>query len=128
MGAARLLAKGWVIFCLYAGGLALIRALTKGIPAADLLWTISVCVLLFGAMGLLFISGYGLSAGHVRVFGPEGLRPAQLIPGFNELVFLAFALIVFCAQGFYAPVHHTGAVVEALESAMQFAVIGQRTL
>jgi hypothetical protein len=79
-------------------------------------------------MGLLFVSGYGLSAGHVRLFGPTAVKPAQLVPGFNELVFLVFALIVFYVQNFYASAHHAGGAVEALESAMQFAVFGQHAL
>ena len=78
MGAARLLAKGWVLFCVYGGGLALVRALAAGAPAAETAWTISVCVVLFGAMGLLFISGYGLSAGHVRLFGATGLTRSDI--------------------------------------------------
>jgi hypothetical protein len=126
MGAARLLAKGWVLFCVYGGGLALVRALAAGAPAAETAWTISVCVVLFGAMGLLFISGYGLSAGHVRLFGATGLKPSQITPGFNELVFLGFALVMFCMQNFYAPARHTGPVVDAIESAIRFAVFGQR--
>jgi hypothetical protein len=77
-------------------------------------------------MGLLFISGYGLSAGHVRLFGPTGLKPSQIIPGFNELVFLGFALVMFCVQNFYSPTHPTGAAVDAIESAIRFAVFGQR--
>jgi hypothetical protein len=76
----------------------------------------------------LFISGYGVSAGHVRLFGPTGLKTSQIIPGFNELVFLGFALVVFIVQNFSAPANHAGAAVDAIESAMRFAVYGQRAL
>jgi hypothetical protein len=128
MGAARLLAKGWIVFCLYAGGLALGRAVTGGIPLGTAAGPIVVCVLLFGAMGVLFIAGYGLSAGHVRPLLPGRLSAAGLLPGFNELVFIAFTLIVFGVQTFYASASRVGPVVDAVEGSIRVAVVGQTSL
>ena len=53
MGVARLLAKGWVAFCLFAGGFALTDPSVAIAPGPAL-----VILLLFGAMGLLFIGGF----------------------------------------------------------------------
>ena len=63
MGVARLLAKGWVVFCLFAAAHAFNLALSRGELPLDALQSIVVCVLLFGAMGMLFIAGFGMSAG-----------------------------------------------------------------
>ena len=63
MGIARLLAKGWLLFCLVAGGHALHLTLATGMAPANAWLAISVCVLLFAAMGLLFIGGFGVSGG-----------------------------------------------------------------
>jgi hypothetical protein len=125
MGAARLLAKGWIAFCLYTGALALGA---HGMPPAGNGWTIVVCLLLFGAMGILFISGYGLSAGHVHPPLPAEIKLQNLLPGFNELVFIAFALILLLVQLFHAPAFHDGPAVNALESTVRFAVFGERAL
>ena len=65
MGIARLLAKGWIIFCLFAGAHALRLALLQGMPLDSSLLGIGICALLFTAMGLLFIGGFGVSAAHV---------------------------------------------------------------
>src|ERR1700733_12340045 len=128
MGAVRLLAKGWIVFCLYTGGLALGRAAGSGVPVGVASGPIIVCVLLFAAMGLLFVAGYGFSAGHVRPLLPGRVSAASLLPGFNELVFIAFTLIVFGVQVFYAPRAHANAVIDAVEGAMRFAVLGQTSL
>jgi hypothetical protein len=128
MGAARLLAKGWTVFCVYAGGLALGRAAAGGIPLGAAIIPILVCVLLFGAMGVLFIAGYGLSASHARPILPDRFDPAAFIPRFNEAVFLAFIVIVFCVQVFYAPAGPPTQAIAALESAIRFAVFGQSRL
>ena len=53
MGIARLLAKGWIIFCLFAGAHALRLALISGQPLPPSLFMIGICVILFAAMGLL---------------------------------------------------------------------------
>jgi hypothetical protein len=70
-------------FCLYLGGLALGRAVASGVPLGAAATPIVVCVLLFGAMGVLFIAGYGLSAGHVRPLLPAWVSAAGLLPGFQ---------------------------------------------
>ena len=64
MGIARLFAKGWIIFCLFAGAHALRLALLQGRPLDSSLPGIGICALLFMAMGLLFVGGFGVSAGH----------------------------------------------------------------
>ncbi|HEY3776904.1 MAG TPA: hypothetical protein VGL35_02480 [Rhizomicrobium sp.] len=125
MGAARLLGKGWIVFCVYAGGLALGRAAQGDIPLAQAIVPILVCVLLFGAMGVLFIAGYGLSASHLRPMLPSQITAASFLPRFNEAVFLAFTLIVFFLQVFYVPVGPPTPAIGALESAVRFAVFGQ---
>ena len=66
MGIARLLAKGWIMFCLFAGAHALRIALASGVPLGSSLFAIGICVLLFAAMGLLFVGGFGVSAGMPR--------------------------------------------------------------
>lgn len=128
MGAARLLAKGWIVFCVYAGGLTLSRAAAGGIPLGQAIVPIIVCLLLFGAMGVLFIAGYGLSAGHLKPILPSPLVPAMFLPGFNEAVFLAFTVLIFCIQVFYAPAGPPTPAIAALESAVRFAIFGQAHL
>jgi hypothetical protein len=126
MGVARLLAKGWVVFCLFAGGYAL-----TGVGAAPGTTTslpqILLIVALFGAMGLLFIAGYGVSSGQG---GPilARLRPHHIIPGFNELVFIGFAIASFMVQTIYLTHTVHGGVLGALQSAIAFAVPGQGRL
>ena len=61
MGIARLLAKGWIIFCLFAGAHALRFAILQGMPLDTSLAGIGICALLFTAMGLLFVGGFGAS-------------------------------------------------------------------
>ena len=77
MGIARLLAKGWIIFCLFAGAHALHIALTRGLKLEASLPAIAICVILFAAMGLLFAGGFG-----VWKFGPTAAQPqsSALIP------------------------------------------------
>ena len=53
MGIARLLAKGWIIFCLFAGAHALRFAIKSGGPLQSSILAIGICALLFMAMGLL---------------------------------------------------------------------------
>ena len=64
-GLRGLLAKGWIVFCLFAGAHALRIALASGLPLAIFAFAIGICVLLFMAMGLLFAGGFGVSGGHV---------------------------------------------------------------
>src|ERR1700761_4164583 len=129
MGIARLLAKGWIIFCLFAGAHALRFALLSGLPLDNSLAAIGICALLFMAMGLLFVGGFGVSAGHVS--GQPwltGFKPRHLIPGFNEAVFLVFVFLSFINQAFVAPVTIDRGAAGALGDAIFFVVPGQRAL
>jgi hypothetical protein len=129
MGIARLLAKGWIIFCLFAGAHALRFALLQGLPLGSSLPAIGICALLFTAMGLLFVGGFGVSAAHSG--GVPWLRrfkPHHLLPGFNEAVFFIFVVLSFLDQAFVAPANIDRGGAGALESAIYFVVPGQRAL
>ncbi len=128
MGVARLLAKAWFVFCLFAGAYELQRALSAGDSVGQAAGPIAVCVLLFGAMGLLFAAGFGVSASPLgpSMFGQ--LKPANFLPGFNEIVFLAFAAATFFAQTAYLPTHVSGGVLGTLQDVVYFFVPGQRAL
>ena len=129
MGIARLLAKGWIIFCLFAGAHALRFALLSGLPLDNSLAAIGICAFLFMAMGLLFVGGFGVSAGHAA--GKPWIarfEPRHLIPGFNEVVFLIFVALSFLNQAFVAPTNIDRGAAGALENAIYFVVPGQRTL
>jgi len=129
MGIARLLAKGWIIFCLFAGAHALRFALLSGLPLDNSFAAIGICTFLFMAMGLLFVGGFGVSAGHAA--GKpwvERFKPGQLIPGFNEAVFLIFVVLSFLNQAFVAPANIDRGAAGALQNAVYFMVPGQRTL
>ncbi|HKY17554.1 MAG TPA: hypothetical protein VJL82_01380 [Rhizomicrobium sp.] len=129
MGIARLLAKGWIIFCLFAGAHALNFALLQGRPLWEALPGIGICALLFVAMGLLFVGGFGVSAGHFsgRAWS-QTFRLHHLIPGFNEGVFALFVLLSFLFQAFLAPANIERDAATALERAIYFVVPGQRAL
>jgi len=129
MGIARLLAKGWIVFCLFAGAHALRLALLQGQDLSSSLPGIGICALLFIAMGLLFVGGFGVSAGHVaHTPWLKNLKPHHLIPGFNEGVFFAFVVLSFINQAFVAPGNIDHAVAKALQNAIYFVVPGQRAL
>ena len=128
MGVARLLAKGWVLVCLFAGAHALRIALQSGDDPAAAVPYVLVCVALFSAMGLLFVIGYGASAGHSGLALLKRLKPIHFIPGFNELVFAIFVCLSFIDQAFVAPANLSGRVIEGLEAAIHFVVPGQRAL
>ncbi|HEY5047872.1 MAG TPA: hypothetical protein VII49_07645 [Rhizomicrobium sp.] len=128
MGAARLLARGWVVVCLFAGAHALRLTLGAGMPLMDAIRQIGVCTALFGAMGMLFVAGYGLSSGLSVSHSLSRLKPIHLAPGFNALVFIAFVLFAFFVQMLLAPAYAQGAVVDALKGAMRLAVFGQSAL
>jgi hypothetical protein len=127
MGAARLLAKGWIVFCLYIGALEL-GGERHGSAWTGAGGTMLVCLLLFGAMGILFIAGYGLSAAHFHPPLPTRLKASNLLPGFTELVFTCFALILLLVQLFTASAPPDGVPVAGLEGAIHFGVFGQRAL
>jgi hypothetical protein len=122
MGVARLLAKGWIVFCLFAGAHAVGRALAPGAPPLQAILPVAIAVFLFGAMGVLFIAGYGLSSGHLL----SRFRPVHIAPGFNEIVFVLFAMLSFTVQ--IVPHHLSWGLLSALEAAIRFAVPGQRAL
>ena len=127
MGMARLLAKGWVVFCLFAGAHSLDMALVDGASAAAAAPTIGVCTLLFVAMGLLFIGGYAAATDHGGSLLAR-IRPRHLVPGFNETIFVVFVALSFANQAFFAPGHMHGYPVGALRSAISYVVPGQREL
>jgi hypothetical protein len=130
MGIARLLAKGWVVFCLFAGAHALRIALASGLGLASSAFAIGICVILFVAMGLLFVGGFGVSDGargeHLPLLAR--LKPHHLIPDFNESVFAVFVVLSFLNQALYAPQNVSAGLPAALEAAIYFAVPGQRAL
>jgi len=128
MGIARLMAKGWIIFCLFAGAHAFAIALDRGVPLAPSLADITICVLLFMAMGLLFAGGFGVSAGLPRTPFRARLGLGHFVPGFNEIVFLLFVILSFVNQIWFAPGHLAGNTLVPLEQAVYFAVPGQRAL
>lgn len=128
MGAARLLAKAWGVFCVFAGAYALSHALVGGQPWVQAAIPIAVCVLLFGAMGLLFAGGFGVSGNSAKIPFVERLKPDHLAPGFNGIVFMAFAVIIFAVQTIYLPLHIANPAFDALHAAMNFAIPGQRAL
>lgn len=128
MGVARLLAKGWIAFCLFACAHAVFLATRGGLGLVPALQQMGLCIALFGAMGLLFIGGYAASASHSGMAALAKLKPAYLTPGFDEIVFAVFAAAVFAVQTVIAPGISSGAMVAALQGAMDFAVPGQRVL
>ena len=128
MGIARLLAKGWIVFCLFAGAHELHLSLLQGLPLETSLPAIAICAGLFMAMGLLFVGGVGASAAHGGAPWLQRLRPHHLIPGFNEAVFMIFVVLSFLNQALVAPGIIDRGGAGALENAMYFVVPGQRAL
>jgi hypothetical protein len=128
MGIARLLAKGWIVFCLFAGAHALRLAQLQGLPWDTSFPAIAICALLFTAMGLLFVVGFGASASHGGGPWLSRLKPHHLIPGFNEAVFLVFVVLSFLNQALVAPGVIDKGGAGALENAIYFLLPGQRML
>jgi hypothetical protein len=129
MGIARLLAKGWIVFCLFAGAHALRIALLSGAALQSALAAIGICAALFIAMGLLFVGGFGVSAAHVNgTPWVKRFKPHHLLPGFNEAVFLIFVVLSFLNQAFVAAAFIDRGGAGALERAIYFLVPGQRAL
>ena len=128
MGIARLLAKGWLLFCIVAGGHALHLALASGMGLAPALFAIGICVVLFAAMGLLFVGGFGVSGGLPGTPLITWLRPHHFLPGFNEIVFMIFVALSFALQVAIAADVMALPAVHQLEAAMYFAVPGQHAL
>ena len=128
MGMARLLAKAWVLVCLFAGAHAVNFALGSGADPLDTLPSLLACVVLFSATGLLFIGGYGASAGQGGIPLLRRFKPLLFVPGFNDIVFLVFVCLSFVNQIVFAPANLSGTVVDGFEKAIYFAVPGQRAL
>ena len=128
MGIARLLAKAWVVFCLFAGAHALRIALESGLPVSISTFAIGICVLLFTAMGLLFAGGFGVAGTVPGTPLFDRIKPAHLLPGFNEIVFMIFLVLSFVNQAVFAPETVGAGASGVLESAIYFAVPGQRAL
>jgi hypothetical protein len=126
MGAARLLAKAWLVFCVFAGAYEAQQLFTHGMAPMQIVGPVTICVVLFGAMGLLFIGGYGVSGSHG--FSLERLKPERWGPDFNGIVFLTFAVVIFAVQTTYLPEHVSGGILAALEASVHFAIPGQRAL
>ncbi len=130
MGPARLLAKGWVLVCLFAGAHALRFALQSGGDVTIVVPQVIVSILLFAAMGLLFVGGYGASGANLRLhnLNLQSLKWPRARPGFNEVVFLAFVVLSYLDQVLYASYHIGGKITEGLEGALYFAVPGQAVI
>ena len=128
MGIARLLAKGWVIFCLFAAAHALRIAHLSGLSLANSLGAIAICTGLFVAMGLLFVGGFGASAVHSAAPLLARLKPRHLLPGFNEGVFMIFVIVSFLNQALVAPLVINRGGAGVLQNAIYFLLPGQRTL
>jgi hypothetical protein len=128
MGVARLLAKAWIAFCVFAGAHAVALQMGTGVPLQPALQQFGVCVGLFLAMGLLFVGGYAASASHSGMAAIAKLRAHHVLPGFDEIVFVAFAAAVFGMQVYLAPAHAFANVTSALQGAVHFAIPGQQVL
>jgi hypothetical protein len=128
MGIARLLAKVWVVFCLFAGAHALRMATANGMGTAASIFAVAICVVLFTAMGLLFVGGFGVSGAMLGTPLLERFKPRHLMPGFNEVVFVLFVALSFANQALFAPEYVGTNFTEALEAAIYFAVPGQNAL
>src|SRR5271170_631943 len=102
MGVARLLAKAWIVFCVFAGAHAAALAMAKGTDFVPALQQVALCTALFGAMGLLFVGGYAASATHSGMAALAKLRARHVLPGFDEMVFIVFAAAIFAMQIGYA--------------------------
>jgi hypothetical protein len=129
MGIARLLAKGWIVFCLYAGAQALNLALLKGTALQDAAPPIAICVLLFGAMGLLFATGFGASAGGSIGQVLRRMKPSHFLPSFDGLVFILFVAASFAVQAVYvSAIGGAATAAVALQKAIYAVVPGEAAL
>jgi hypothetical protein len=128
MGIARLLAKGWIVFCLVAGVHALRIALVSGVPLPSSIFAIGICVLLFMAMGLLFAGGFGVAGGTAGTSRLGRLTLAQLVPSFDDIIFVIFLVLSIGDQIFFAAQTQGLEFSRALEGAMYLVVPGQRAL
>lgn len=131
MGVSRLLAKAWIVTCLFAGAHALYGTLAAGGDLRIVLPQLAVPLGLFAAMGLLFVCGYGVSSHALQArvvaifkFRRTG-RPLQL---FNGAVFVVFLALIFGVQVWGVSHRIAGPAIDALERAISFAVPGHAAL
>lgn len=124
MGVARLLAKGWIVLCLFTGGHALHLMMQAGEEPLDAFAHTGVSVLLFMAMGLLFIAGYGASRPRIAT----QFKLSHLLPQYSDLVFALFAVLSFVNQIAFAPHNAIGPLSDEMENAIGFAIPAQRAL
>ncbi len=128
MGVARLLAKGWVVFCLFAGAHGLNLLLGRGVAPLEAIQSIGVCVLLFAAMGLLFVAGFGASYSARGMPFLARLRPHHIVPSFNDTVFLVFVVLIFAIQVLPVRLYVGAALIDPLQNTMYHVVPGQHAL
>jgi hypothetical protein len=126
MGVARLLAKGWIVFCLFAGAHGIDIALVRGGNPLAAAQFAGVCVFLFGAMGLLFVAGFGAASGAAPSWSRLKLR--HLLPRFDGIMFLVFVAAVFALQAFFLWSIGASAPAQALQKAMYFLIPGVRQI
>ncbi|MEI9932509.1 MAG: hypothetical protein WDM89_18720 [Rhizomicrobium sp.] len=124
---ARLLAKGWVVFCLFAGAYRLIGEIGNGAPPFDAAQMIGTCTLLFAAMGLLFVGGYASATDHGDTLFAR-LKARNFLPPFNDTVFLLFVTMSLVLEVRLAPQLVQNPAAGAIKDAIFFAVPGQREL
>jgi hypothetical protein len=126
MGVARLFAKGWIVFCVFAAAHGLRLAIVRGEAPADAISEVVLPVLLFLAVGLVFVLGYATS-GNLRALPAalEGIKPSRFLPGFNDLVFVGFLATSFMNQVFIAPTEMDSPVARAISAAVAAIVPGQ---
>ena len=127
MGVSRLLAKAWIVTCLFAGAHALRFALFSGADPWPQVLQVLAALGLFAAMGLLFVGGYGVARDAFRLRTAAAFKLHKIphpMPWFNDAVFVAFVALSFANQIWYAPQHLAGPVTDALERALYFAVPG----
>lgn len=126
MGAARLLAKGWVLLCLFAGAHALRFAIQGGGELAVVIPQVLIAVALFAAMGLLFVGGYGASSDsfqhHTATIRQRKFAVAR--PDFDDVILYLFAALSFANQTWWAPLHISGPLSEGLMRAIAVVVPG----
>lgn len=123
MGVARLLAKGWIVLCLYAGALEIHALLFSGLEPIDTVVRIGLATLLFMAMGLLFVAGYGASRGM-----STQLPPSYFMPSYVDFIFVLFATLSLLNQIAVAPHNVTSPLADEIEGAIAYAIPAQRAL
>jgi hypothetical protein len=126
MGMARLLAKGWVVFCAFAAAHELVFAFERGSEMADATRTVLLCTFLFAAMGLLFVGGYAAATDHGQPSILTRIRTQHFVPGFDGLVFVIFGALSFANQVWFSPQFMDNDAVKAMTAAIHFVVPAQR--